>query len=64
MASVLSLAPDGTVLTNDSNVLAASSDDGHTFDMVTWASGEPLCAIALSATDWLVLQYHHCIMPV
>jgi len=54
VASVLSLAPDGTVLTNDSNVLAASSDDGHTFDMVTWASGEPLCAIALSATNWLV----------
>lgn len=54
VASVLSLAPDGTVLTNDSNQLAVSEDGGYTFAFVTWADGEPLCAFADSRLDWTV----------
>ena len=54
VATVLSLAPDGTVLTNDSDQLAVSEDGGNTFSYVTWFDGEPLCAMADDRWSWQV----------
>jgi hypothetical protein len=54
VASVLSRAPDGALLTNDSDILALSTDDGATFSYRYWVDGVARCVFATSSERWIV----------
>jgi photosystem II stability/assembly factor-like uncharacterized protein len=54
MASVLSRAPDGALLTNDSDLLALTTDDGQSFAYRYWFDGVAACVFAKSATSWII----------
>ncbi len=54
VASTLDYAPDGALLTNDSDILALSTDGGASFLYRYWLDGQAVCAIALDEARWVV----------
>ena len=53
-ATVLSVAPNGAILTNDSDLIALSVDGGQTFSFRFWPDGAPSCLLAEDEATWVV----------